>query len=164
MKVSDTSQIVVTFKGGAGYEAPWIVIHADSVDDLTQKMLDIEQSGITVAVKGLAESFRATMVTPAGSPASTVEAVLGGQEIVAPAANGLPVVPGPGAPAGTGVGNYPAPPSVSPQIPASLAPTCPDCGAATVYKQDTSQNPPKWKGWFCQAAPRGVKHGVTWVK
>jgi len=31
--VPSEGKVVVTLKGGAGYDAPWIVVHADSVDD-----------------------------------------------------------------------------------------------------------------------------------
>ncbi|ALA48152.1 ribonucleoside reductase class II [Mycobacterium phage Phlei] len=31
--IQSEGKVVVTLKGGAGYDAPWIVVHADSVDD-----------------------------------------------------------------------------------------------------------------------------------
>ncbi|ASZ75485.1 ribonucleoside reductase class II [Mycobacterium phage Kimona] len=46
---SEEGKVVVTLKGGAGFEAPWIVIHADSVEDAQ------EQMSKTAALKDLME-------------------------------------------------------------------------------------------------------------
>lgn len=162
------SKIVVTLKGGGGYEAPWIVIHAESVDEMATIMSEVTETGLTVAVKGLADQFRTVMT---GNPQAVASAALGAVEISAPAMSGQPVVPGPGAPAGNGVGNYPAPsqPQFAPgqpqQLPPGLNPPCPTCGGPTQFKSGIGSRG-EWKGYFCVNAPKNAnpKHDVTWIR
>ncbi|QKT07898.1 hypothetical protein HUN08_12410 [Gordonia sp. X0973] len=50
-------KVVVTLKGGSGSEAPWIVIHADSVADATSQ-LDAEIVTLMEKTAGAAKKFQ----------------------------------------------------------------------------------------------------------
>lgn len=172
VNVSDdtNSKIGVTLKAGPGYDAPWVVIRGDSAEDVLTTIKDVNDAGLLLAVRIASQAFQAQV---SGSPEQAAAAVLGATPVpdtASPAGTGQPVSPAPGAPAGTGVGNYPAPAPPSnqfqnQQLPAALAPACPTCGGPTKMLTDGKNNPPQWKGWFCQNAPRGgPKHQVTWIK
>lgn len=64
------SKITVTLKGGAGFDAPWVVVHADDLQEahevLTDPLLDLVQG----AAQKAAESFRGlNTAAPAAAPA-----------------------------------------------------------------------------------------------
>lgn len=44
--MSDNAKITVTLKGGTGYDAPWIVVHADNANEARDLMGQIEGSGL----------------------------------------------------------------------------------------------------------------------
>jgi hypothetical protein len=160
--VSDTSKsISVTLKAGGGYDMPWIVLYADTPDEMNNLIKGVNDAGLPLTVRLAAQGFQTAVQ---GTPEQAVQAVLGGSP--APAMHGAPVTPGPGATPGTGVGNYPpAPPMGDQELPPGLNPACPTCGGPTKLLVDQKHNPPQWRGYFCQNAPRGgPKHDVTWVK
>lgn len=168
----ENGKISVTLKGGPGYDAPWIVLRADSGTEMVALIQEIRDTNLDVAVRAASTFFQQVAT---GSPQAAAEALLGATPLPdsapvpgpAPANSGLPVTPGPGALPGNGVGNYPSntpPPPPPQQLPQALQPNCKTCGGPTVFKADTKSNPPAWKGWFCATAPRGVKHEVSWVK
>lgn len=82
-------EVVVTLKGGAGYEAPWIVIHAPTaqaaIDQLDQTMMDL-----MTRTKSAAAHFSGAGAAPAAAPAQSYQA---------PAAPAGAQSPPPGAPA-----------------------------------------------------------------
>lgn len=178
-----THKLSATLKAGPGYEAPWIVLYAETAAEMVEQIKAVTDVGLDIAVRVAAQRFQAVV---SGSPEAAGAAILGAtpapdtagavataQGLSEPG-NGM-VTPGPGAQPGTGVGNYPSSSSSAPpappqwqqqnqQLPAALAPSCPTCGGPTIFKVDQKSSPPAWKGWFCQNAPRGTKHDVTWVK
>lgn len=164
MSNEETSRFSITLKGGPGYDAPWIVLRAETAEEAVQLLKDVREADLDVAVRVAASSFQ-TVAT--GSPEKAATAVLGFNPAndtppppgPAPALSG-PYTPGPGAAPGNGVGNYPS----GQQLPQALQPVCGTCNGPTVFKVDTKNNPPQWKGWFCATAPRGARHDVTWVK
>ena len=173
----DAGKVVVTLKGGAGYEAPWLVLRSDTPADMIELLKAVREANLDVAVRAAAQTF--TMVAT-GSPQAAAEAMLGATPVPgtppvpAPAQAlsgtqngpqiGQPIYPAPNATPGNGIGNYPGGNQPPQQLPQALQPACPTCGGPTVFKTDSKSNPPQWKGWFCQNAPRGTKHDVTWVK
>lgn len=75
-------KVVVTLKGGSSYDAPWIVIHADSVADaisqMDEQLFDLMQRAQVAAAKFAAESVKPAPAQAArsqtGAPAGATEA------------------------------------------------------------------------------------------
>lgn len=57
MEVTNQSKIVTTLKGGAGYDAPWIVIHSDKVADALETLEDDKLKALLDRAKHVAEYF-----------------------------------------------------------------------------------------------------------
>lgn len=51
------AKIVVTLKGGAGYDAPWIVIHADTIPEAQAQVSDSALADLMKQTKKVAEFF-----------------------------------------------------------------------------------------------------------
>ncbi|BBC53845.1 hypotheical protein [Mycobacterium phage PP] len=114
-------KVVLTFKGGSGFEAPWIVIHANDLDDALQQVSETEK------LKELMERTQSGARYFAGlGPAK-----LAGQPV------------GGGQRGGNG-GQRRGAPQQAKQPPA-YAPAPP--GDDWVYKSGTSARGP-WEGWF----------------
>jgi hypothetical protein len=150
-RTENSTAITVTVKGGAGFEAPWIVLRADTPGEMMALIGQVGDMGVDMAVRVLSQRFRAVAT---GTPEQAAQAALGGEVIIDEPAPPPPPQPQPG--------GFAPPPGYGP--PPNLNPPCKTCGGPTVFKQDTKANPPAWKGYFCQNAPRGVKHDVNWVR
>lgn len=50
-------KIVVTLKGGAGYDAPWIVVHAQNAEEAVQTLNDEHMTALLEATKTVAGKF-----------------------------------------------------------------------------------------------------------
>lgn len=74
------SKIVVTLKGGAGFDAPWIVVHADDPADATAQLSDESLDKLIEATKAAAAKFHDGKAAPArggasnGKPAGATQA------------------------------------------------------------------------------------------
>lgn len=66
---SADSKVVVTMKGGAGFEQPWIVVHADDAADARATIEGPEMEALIEAVRGTATKFSGS--APAAAPAKT---------------------------------------------------------------------------------------------
>lgn len=59
VNVSAESKIVVTLKGGSGYDEPWVVIHADDLDDALGQTTDKAKLGdLMKAAQEASKAFR----------------------------------------------------------------------------------------------------------
>jgi hypothetical protein len=71
--VSEDATFTVTLKGGAGYEAPWLVVRGDNPAEVEESLDVLAQSNLLQKVNDVASLFRgagaATPVTT-GAPAS----------------------------------------------------------------------------------------------
>jgi hypothetical protein len=137
--VSDTSKIVLTFKQGTGYDAPWVVIHGDSVAEASLLLEQVRTTGVFAGVRGAAAEF--------ASPVSETEAV-------ATVTNAFP---------GSTVVTPPVMATGPPAQSASMDPRCPDCGGAMQFKSGTGATGSPYRGWFCDNKPRGGKGHVIWL-
>ena len=77
-------KIVVTLKGGKGYEAPWIVIHANDVADANEQLNDESLADLIKQTKKVAEFFNGGANTqadngPKGQPQAATQAPNGQQ-------------------------------------------------------------------------------------
>ncbi len=77
-------KIVVTLKGGKGYEAPWIVIHANDVNEANEQLNDENLADLIKQTKKVAEFFNGGANTqanngPKGQPQAATQAP-GGQQ------------------------------------------------------------------------------------
>lgn len=127
--MTDNAKIVVTLKGGPGYDAPWLVFHGNTVAEALDTVSAAEASGLMVAVGKAAEAFRTH---------ANVGGVLGAS----------PVSPAPQQQAA------PAAPQSAPQgPPGATSPTCPH-GVKT-YKTSKPGAAKAWKAWMCPA-PQGT--------
>lgn len=101
--------ITATLKAGGGYDAPWLVVRADTPDQLTQRLNAIVEHGIDAALVVAAQSLARewggnATAAPTASGQVNVEQGLGGQVVSdtagftpAPSTNANPA---PAAPAG----------------------------------------------------------------
>lgn len=77
-------KIVVTLKGGKGYEAPWIVIHANDVQEANDHLNDENLAELIKQTKKVAEFFNGGANTqaanaPKGQPQASTQAPNGQQ-------------------------------------------------------------------------------------
>lgn len=80
-------KIVVTLKGGAGYEAPWITVGGDSVDEIKAQLDDLAASVVIADTVYLAELFRGAKVAgpltvPTTPATATTQAVSSAAAVV----------------------------------------------------------------------------------
>lgn len=72
------SKIVTTLKGGAGFDAPWIVVHSDSVDEALGVLNDENLGELMDAAQKAAAKFNNGKPAPArgngGKPAGAAKA------------------------------------------------------------------------------------------
>jgi hypothetical protein len=93
VQVGDSGKVVLTFKGGSGFDAPWIVIHAEDLDDALEHVTTRGNTLIAIMerVQLAGKHFSGLApAKPAGQPAASA----------APAAAqtappGAPAAPGP---------------------------------------------------------------------
>jgi len=64
---SDRDRVTVTMKGGAGFDAPWIVLHADSVTEVETLLEEIDSYGLCGQVAKTSAWFQSTIGPKAGS-------------------------------------------------------------------------------------------------
>jgi hypothetical protein len=133
----EQEKIVVTLKGGPGFEAPWIVLHGQSWDEIAAMIKEGEDRGAWGPIQQTGRNFR--------SASGTAEPPLSGAEVTNPAQTG----------------NWPSgqPSSVPQAVPGT--PPCPDCGGPTRFKSGTGSRGP-WTGYFCVNKPPGSKGHVIW--
>lgn len=55
--MSDTSKLSITLKGGTGFDAPWIVLHPDTVNEARDLLGEIEASGLAADVARVANGL-----------------------------------------------------------------------------------------------------------
>lgn len=138
------SEIVVTIKGGKGYDDPWIVVHATDVEDAKRQVEAVASSGLSSAV---AEAARGFILNVRGSAAPVASA--------APAASPPVFTPQPQQAGGGGFQRRQAAPNLSE---APYAP--PQCAHGTMkWAHKVGQNG-EYRGFFCAApfnAPREQK-------
>lgn len=84
MAENTEGKIVVTLKGGKGYEAPWIVIHANDVAEANAQLNDEGLADLIKQTKKVAEFFNGGANTqaanaPAGQPQASTQAPNGQQ-------------------------------------------------------------------------------------
>lgn len=79
---NNDGKIVVTLKGGKGYEAPWIVVHANTVEEANEQLNDAGLADLIKQTKKVAEFFNGGPQAnngPSGQPQAATQAP-GGQE------------------------------------------------------------------------------------
>lgn len=62
--VGSEGKIVSTFKGGRDYDAPWVVVHADSVSESLAVINDMEFAELLTRVQAAAQYFAGQAPTP----------------------------------------------------------------------------------------------------
>lgn len=68
----DRDGMVVTVKAGTGFDAPWLVLHADSVEDAISKMQDDSWDELADLTARKAKAFAATFSGPKAAPKAPV--------------------------------------------------------------------------------------------
>ena len=76
---NNEGKVVVTLKGGKGYEAPWIVIHADDVEDALEQVNNKQLGELIDQTQKVAEYFNGGANTqaangPKGQPQAATQA------------------------------------------------------------------------------------------
>lgn len=67
---SEQAPIVITLKGGAGFEAPWLVLRAQSAEDAVALLGETEFVELPKLIAGYADSFRASQTGAAPAQAA----------------------------------------------------------------------------------------------
>jgi hypothetical protein len=139
-----------TLKGGAGFEAPWIVVRSRNVDGLKRDVSALDDQAFSV-VQGAAHKFRT-----AQPPAADVQAAqtLANAGVVAQAdVNAQYAVDA--ASGGPGAFNDPGlnQPASTPPWQAQQNPSGPSCkhGAKQFKSGVSKKNGKEWKAWDCPA-------------
>lgn len=68
--VTDQSKLTLTFKGGAGYDAPWVVVHANNPSEANEIILDTEFKNLLENVQKVGGKFGEMAPTKASAPAN----------------------------------------------------------------------------------------------
>lgn len=80
---TESNKIVVTLKGGSGYDAPWIVVHADDAQDALNTLNDESMKELVGLTQKVGESFaglkKGGSVSQGGKPAAATQAPNGQQ-------------------------------------------------------------------------------------
>lgn len=67
--VTDQSKLTLTFKGGAGYDAPWVVVHANNPSEANAIILDLEFKNLLENVQKVGGSFGGMAPNKSAAPA-----------------------------------------------------------------------------------------------
>lgn len=131
--MSSNEKVTLTFKAGTGFDAPWLVIHGDTVDEAGAILHEIRTRGIFQAVRAGALEFQSD------APVQVVP------DTAAAVQNVKDAIPG------------------SQELPESLQVKCGECGAATKHKTGHSSKAGKdYSGDFCQADPNHRPVNFRW--
>lgn len=68
--VTDQSKLTLTFKGGAGYDAPWVVVHANNPSEANAIILDLEFKELLETVQKIGGSFGEMAPNKPAAPAN----------------------------------------------------------------------------------------------
>lgn len=128
--MTENAKVVVTLKAGGGYDAPWVVFHGDTVQEVQAAVQTAELTGLYAVVGKAAEAFAAQAL---------VGGVLGATPVAAPVVPTTPAAP--------------ATPAVQAGPPGTQAPSCPH-GVKT-YKTSKPGAAKTWKAWMCPT-PQGT--------
>jgi hypothetical protein len=134
------TEISVTLKGSGGYDAPWIVVRAETVDELDGVLAQLNQRGAFAATKTLAQEFIDARPVTGEAAVAAVQAAIPGSTVQSPTG-----------PVSGGTQASPARPSApvaTVAVKQSLAP-CEDCGAETVYRSGNHPVTGEWEALFC---------------
>lgn len=77
------SPLVVTLKGGGNHADPWIVVRADTTQQLVERLNEVVNAGVDGAVVAAQQAFTATYGGAPANPVQTVQQGLGGQVVQA---------------------------------------------------------------------------------
>jgi hypothetical protein len=72
--LSDNAKITATIKGGKDFDAPWIVVHADTAAEARDILGEVEASGLLVDVGRVAKGLKAQHLMGAELGARPVDA------------------------------------------------------------------------------------------
>lgn len=83
-------KVVLTFKGGTGFDAPWVVIHAASLDDALSYVTEggAKLADLFTRVQRAATAFNGGSAAPSSSPRQAAPQAAQGPPAGAPAAPG----------------------------------------------------------------------------
>lgn len=135
----ENAAITATLKAGTGYDSPWLVVRADTPDQMVQLLDKVAESGVLAKLVNTSAELIAL---------NNVNAGLGGKAVQVEAAAGN-VTQGPW----TQQGTSPARPAPAPQAQAAPGPSC-QHGPMT-FRQSKPGAAKVWKGYFCPT-PQGT--------
>ena len=141
--MSDHAKVSITLKAGGNQADPWVVIHADSVDEASALLREMVDQNVFTGVKALSNRFAGVDAT--GQAVETVKQRFPGAEV---AQDDDPW-------AGT------AATSQRQELPGNQGVRCPTCNGPTEFKQGTSKSSGKpYKMHKCTA---NRDHDVVWA-
>lgn len=120
--MADHAKVSITVKAGGNHADPWVVFHADSVDEAGYLIQEMIAKDVFQAVKRVSSAFAAGSVTTEQA-VNTVRTSFPQAEVVAD----------------------------SQALPAGQGVQCSTCGGPTNFKSGTSRAGKPYKGHFCVA-------------
>lgn len=143
MTESTEAPITVTLKGGAGYEAPWLVLRGNTPGEVAQLLQNL--GSLPEAVVSASNLFHAVHTS---GP-------------LLPNAPEAPAAPAPQQQAPQGWA--PAPPAAAPAVHPE-GKVCESCASPLVFKSGTSKAGKAYKLWSCpNGRSRNDGHSTLWV-
>ena len=128
--MSDTEKISITLKAGSTFDSPWVVLHADTVQEAAALLDAVALTGIGTKASTVAKGFQAEY---AASELGTTHV------------SATPVAAAPAAVAPLQIQNSAAP--------TDAAPSCHH--GVKVFRQAKPDSGKTWKGYFCPS-PQGT--------
>jgi hypothetical protein len=158
MKMTE-SAVTVTLKAGAGYDAPWVVVRADTPAEATQYLTALGNQGVFAVAAEVAAEFAGVFNTKKG---------LGGTPIaVEPAPTGWGNI-APAAPvANQTFQQAAAPQGYAPSAPAQAGAPLDQFGKAMKYVESKPGAAKQWKAWmgdYSRDDPKDKQVSPQWIR
>lgn len=146
MSENNEAAVTVTLKGGAGYEAPWLVLRGNTPAEVAGLLQNL--GGLPEAVVSASNLFHAVHTTGPLLPNAP--------QTPAPAAPQQPAAP---------QGWAPAPPAAAPVVGHPEGKVCEACNAPLQFKSGVAKGSGKaYKLWSCpNGRSRNDGHSTLWV-
>lgn len=119
--MSDNAKVVITLKGGPEYDAPWLVIHGDTVQEAGDLLGEIRSKGVMAYIQAAAAEFKEQKTD--GAAVRAVQSTDPGAQVV----------------------------SQNQELPDSMKPKCSECGTIGQPRKGTNSKGREYEGIFCPA-------------
>jgi len=149
------SAVTVTLKAGAGYDAPWVVVRADTPAEATQYLTALGNQGVFAVAAEVAAEFAGVFTTSKGLGAApvAVEPAPAGWGNAAPAAQAT-------------YRQASAPQGFAPSAPAQAGAPLDQFGKPMKYVESKPGAAKQWKAWmgdYSRDDPKDKQVSPQWI-